>query len=348
VKVQEPPLLDLINSVANSSFSPERMLKVLEVMHLTRFIDEKMSKLVRQNKGGTFHLSALGHEMIGAISALSLIPGTDWAFPYYRDRAFAIGLGCKPLDILAALLARDIPSHSVRRMMPEHFSEESLRITYQSSVVGSQFLQAVEVAKSVQLRKVREVVYVSGGDGSTSQGDFPEALNFSCLHQLPIVFVVQDNSREISVPVVDRIAGGSIAKMARGYEGLSVFEIDGCDYLETTSALTAAVETARSGKGPSLVVAKIPRIGAHSSSDDPKKYKTETHLEEGLQEDPLARFETALVEGGMISQEELEAFRRKHSEQIEEAALAADQIPFPKRETAAEKVYAPFKGLHHL
>src|SRR5260221_6943 len=98
-----------------------RLLKTLEVMHLTRFMDDKMNKLVRQNKGATFHLPVSGHEMIGAISALSLTPGTDWAYPYYRDRAFAIGLGCSLEDLLAAFLAREIPNHSGGRMMPEHF-----------------------------------------------------------------------------------------------------------------------------------------------------------------------------------------------------------------------------------
>ena len=245
-------------------------LKALEVMHLTRFMDDKMSKLVRQNKGATFHLPVAGHEMIGALSALSLRPGIDWGFPYYRDRAFAIGLGCTLEDLLAAFLARDIPHHSGGRMMPEHFSQKNLRLPCQSSVVGSQFLQAVGTAKSAQLRGESEVIYVSGGDGSTSQGDFHEALNFSCIHKLPIIFVIQDNGWAISVPVQDQTAGGSIAKIGRGYEGLSVFEFDGCDYVQTTEALVEAVAKARSGNGPSLIVAKVPRIGPHSSSDDPK------------------------------------------------------------------------------
>src|SRR4029077_3754374 len=132
----------------------------LEVLHLTRFMDDKMAKLVRQNKGATFQLSVSGHELIGAVSALSLTPGVDWGFPYYRDRAFAIGLGCSPVDILAAFLARDIENHSGGRMMPEHFSQKNLRIPCQSSVVGSQFLQAVGTAESAKLRGASEVVYV--------------------------------------------------------------------------------------------------------------------------------------------------------------------------------------------
>lgn len=326
----------------NRLFNLEMARRVLTAMYHTRLTDDKMAKLVRQNKGGTFHLCDSGHEMIGAVSALSLIPGTDWGYPYYRDRAFAIGLGCTLKDLFAAFLARDIPNHSGGRMMPDHFSQVDLRIPCQSSVVGSQFLQAVGSAKGAQLRGTNEVVYVSGGDGSTSQGDFHEALNFSCLHKLPIIFVIQDNGWAISVPTCDQTAGGTIAKIAKGYEGLSVFEIDGCDYLETSGALTEAVKKARSGAGPSLVVAKVPRMGPHSSSDDPKKYKSEAMLLEVKTRDPLIRFEQFLVEKGYVSLEELQRLRTLCFEQVEAAADQAELIPFPERSTAAEKVFKPF------
>lgn len=319
-------------------------LKTLEVMHLTRFMDDKMGKLVRQNKGATFHLSVSGHEMIGAVAALSMQGGVDWAFPYYRDRAFAIGLGCSLEDLLAAFLAREIPNHSGGRMMPEHFSQKNLRIPCQSSCVGSQFLQAVGTAKSVKLRGAREVVYVSGGDGSTSQGDFHEALNFSCIHLLPIVFVIQDNGWAISVPIEEQTAGGTIAKMARGYEGLTVFEVDGCDFVQSSEALQKAVEKARQGLGPSLVVAKVPRIGPHSSSDDPKKYKCEEDLLEEKERDPISRFEKWLATEEFLSEKEVESLRRRHLDRIEKAAQAADQIPFPDRKRAAEQIFAPFEA----
>ncbi|MDE3046325.1 MAG: MFS transporter [Verrucomicrobiota bacterium] len=331
----------------NPSLGPrherELALRTLAVMHWTRFMDEKMGKLVRQNKGGTFHLSMMGHEMIGAVSALSLIPGIDWSYPYYRDRSFAIGLGCSLEDLLAVFLSREIPHHSGGRMMPEHFSHVGLRIPCQSSVVGSQFLQAVGTAKSAALRGVSEVVYVSGGDGSTSQGDFHEALNFSCVHQLPLVFVIQDNGWAISVPVTDQTAGGSIAKMASGYEGLAVFDIDGCDYVETSEALKKAVEKARSGCGPSLVVAKVPRMGPHSSSDDPKKYKSEADFAEDRARDPVHRFERWLIENEFLTETELENIRVQRQREIEAAADIADQLPFPERSKAADNVFKSFE-----
>ena len=326
----------------------ENAKRTLSVMHWTRFMDEKMGKLVRQNKGGTFHLGVSGHEMIGAVAALSLKPGVDWGFPYYRDRAFAIGLGCSLEDILAAFLARDIQNHSGGRMMPEHFSQVDLRIPCQSSCVGSQFLQAVGTAKSVQLRGAAEVVYVSGGDGSTSQGDFHEALNFSCLQRLPIVFVIQDNGWAISVPVTEQTAGGTIVKMARGYEGLDVYDIDGCDYVEIVAAMEKAVHKARSGQGPSLVVAKVPRISPHSSSDDPKKYKDESTLTEEKGRDPIARFERLLVERGILSNEEMLDARTARFQEIEQATDVADRLPFPAKSTAADKVFKPFETPHSV
>ncbi len=334
----------LLEEMAKTSPETNRdmAVKLLDVMYLTRFSDDKMSKMVRQNKGGTFFLAVSGHEMIGALSALMLVPGMDWALPYYRDRAFALGLGCTLEDLFAAFLAREAPNHSGGRMMPDHFSQKNLRIPCQSSCVGSQFLQAAGVAKSAALRGEKEVVYVSGGDGSTSQGDFHEMLNFSCLHNLPVVTVIQDNGWAISVPKKEQTAGGTIAKMARGYEGLLVIEVDGCDFEETSSALQKAVAKAREGKGPSVIVAQVPRIGAHSGSDDPKKYKTQEAVEEEIAQDPIPRFEKYVIEKGILTEQEIEQKKAQAKQQVEDAALAADALPFPKREDAEKNVFKPF------
>ena len=323
----------------SQTVSKEACQRVLEAMYLTRYADEKMQKLIRQNKGGSFHLCVNGHEMVGAVCALSLTPGKDWGLPYYRDRAFAVGLGCSLRDIIGACLARAVPHHSGGRMMPEHFTQPDLNIPCQSSCVGSQFLQAVGVAKARQLAGKNDVVYVSAGDGATSQGDFHEALNFACLHRLSVIFVIQDNGWAISVPVQDQTAGGNIAKMARGYEGLSVFDVDGCDYEEVSEAAASAVAKGRAMQGPSLIVAHVPRIGAHSSSDDPLKYKESACMEEEKKKDPLPRYESWLLELGLISQEELTAMKTGWFNQVEAASLEAEQIPFPEKSTATTGVF---------
>lgn len=342
LKTEKNLLEELIGKHPTDSIDRTHALRALDAMQLARLIDDKMEKLVRQNKGATFQLSVKGHEMIGALCALSLIPGTDWAFPYYRDRAFALGLGCTVDEIMAAFLARDIPHHSGGRMMPDHFSHRELRIPCQSSVVGSQYLQAVGCAKGIQLRGAQEVVYVSGGDGSTSQGDFHEALNFSCIHKLPIIFVIQDNGWAISVPSKEQTAGQTIAKMASGYEGLTVSEIDGCDYEITHDAIRQAVFKAREGHGPSLIVAHVPRIGSHSNSDDPKKYKDEQMIARDQERDPLLRFERFLLQNSLLNPDELEKKRQRHFEMVEKAAFSAEQISLPQKESAATKVFAPF------
>lgn len=317
----------------------QKCLKTLEGVYRARLTDEKMGKLARQNKGGTFHLYTGGHELIGVMCGQALTGGKDWGLPYYRDRAFAIGLGCDLSELFGAFLAREVPHHSGGRMMPDHFSHKSLRIPCQSSVVGSQFLQATGLAKAARLAKTDEVVYVSGGDGSTSQGDFHEALNYACLHKLGVIFVIQDNGWAISVPVADQTAGGSIARIAKGYAGLSVHEIDGCDYLAIAQALKSAIQKGRRSEGPTLIVAKVPRLGAHSSSDDPKKYKTDEDFAEDQLRDPIPRFEQFLLGKEFITDKELEDLRVRIKEEVEQAAIVGDSFPLQAKESVLDHVY---------
>lgn len=320
----------------------EKCLRVLEVMYLTRFMDDKMSKLVRQNKGGTFHMPVTGHELIGAVSGLSLESGKDWGLPYYRDRAFALGLGCSPVDLFGTFMARAVDHHSGGRMMPEHFSHKALRIPCQSSVVGSQFLHAAGVAMALKIAgRKDEIVYVSAGDGATSQGDFHEALNFACIHRLSVVFVIQNNGWAISVPLQEQTAGRSVADIARGFHGLEVADIDGCDYEQVSAALRAAVERGRCGLGPSLVVAEVPRLCPHSSSDDPGKYKSDEIIEEECSRDPLPRYETWIMNMGLATKEDIDALREEVLVRVEAAAIEAEQLPFPELDTADQKVFTP-------
>ncbi|MGD2169495.1 MAG: thiamine pyrophosphate-dependent enzyme [Chlamydiota bacterium] len=317
-------------------------IEVLRSMYLTRFMDDKLSKLVRQNKGGTFHLSVNGHELIGCLAAHCLVSGKDWGFPYYRDRGFALGLGCCPVELIGSFLARDVPNHSGGRMMPEHFVDVKLNIPCQSSCVGSQFLQATGTALSAKLRKKDEVVYVSAGDGATSQGDFHEALNFASIHKLPVIFVIQDNEWAISVPQKEQTSGTSIAKMTSGYEGLLVQEVDGGSFEHCLDAMKKAIQKGRAGQGPSLLVAKVPRIGAHSSSDDPKKYKSQEIIDSEVAKDPILKMEKWILSENILTESELEALKKECKEAIETAAKKADEYPYPDPKTADTKVFKEF------
>ncbi|MDX8430331.1 MAG: thiamine pyrophosphate-dependent enzyme [Candidatus Algichlamydia australiensis] len=306
---------------------------------LCRLVDDKMSKMVRQNKGGTFHLCINGHELIGVFGGMTLVPGKDWGLPYYRDRGFALGLGVDTTELFAAFLARDVKNHSGGKQMPEHYSDVDLRIPCQSSVVGSQFLQATGVALSAKLSGKDEIVYVSAGDGATSQGDFHEALNFAALHKLGVLFVIQDNDWAISVPRSEQMCNPSIAERAKNYTGLATFEIDGTDPQELLDAYSQAATRARAGEGPALIVAKVPRIGAHSISDDPKKYKSIEHVEEDEKRDPLPRFEKWLIENGHLTQEQITALHAEVKEEVETAAKEAEE--FPKPDSENHEVFAP-------
>ncbi|MBN1914857.1 MAG: MFS transporter [Parachlamydiales bacterium] len=313
-------------------------LRILKNLYISRLADQKMQILVKQNKGTTFFLSTAGHELVGSVASLFFHKG-DWFFPYYRDRAFALGIGVPLEEIMGAFLARNVPHHSSGRMMLDHFSDKEKNIACQSSVVGSQFLQAVGRAKGLQLKDENGVVYVSSGDGATSQGDFHEALNFSSIHQLPVIFVVQDNDWAISVPSKQQTSGASVAAMARGYEGLTIFDIDGCDYEQLFSAFSQAVLKGREKKGPSLIVAKVPRIAPHTNSDDPAKYQTSQYRQELIQRDPIPRFEQWLLDKDLISASEIASMKIEAKEIVEQQSELAEKMPFAPSDSVEQYLF---------
>ncbi len=318
-----------------------KALRVLEVAYQARYLDEKMGSLAKQNKGGTFHLSGQGHELIGAVCGLGLIQEKDWSLPYYRDQAFPLAIGCDLVDLIGTFLGRAAKSQSSGRMMPYHYCDVSKRLLSQSSPVGSQFLQAVGKAYGVKETGSAEVVYVSAGEGSTSQGDFHEAMNFACLHKLPVIFVIQDNGWAISVPVQEQTAGGSIAYVAKSYVGMSCHQVDGYDVLEMTRAFEESLQKARSGEGPSIIIAKLPRLGAHSSSDDPKKYRQEDDLRKDLKNDPILLFENFLMQQGLITEKGCQELQEKVKIEVDQAADKAEALPFPDPKTVEDFVFQP-------
>lgn len=321
----------------------EKLIQIYRSMVTSRMVDDKMAKLVKQNLGGTFQLSAAGHEMISSVCGCALRPGVDWALPYYRDQPLALALGTSLLDTFAIFLGRKADHHSRGRMMPYHFSHKELRMPTQSSVVGSQFLPAVGIAQGVKLERRDEVVYVSGGDGATSQGDFHEALNYAGLHKLPVIFLIADNGWAISVPIAEQTAGGSLVEAFGHRPGVAIVGIDGCDYAACTAAVDEAVRRARAGEGPSAIFARVPRLAAHSNSDDPRKYRTTDEEVEEAGRDPILRFEEELVAKHGVDRGLLDRVRNEIRDAIERAAKEAQEIPFPEPESAGEWVFAPYE-----
>lgn len=303
--------------------------EIFEKVLLSRKLDDKLFSITKQNKGGTFHVFAKGHELVGVVAASLLKKGVDWAFPYYRDRSFVVGLGASLSEIIAATMGRASPAFSGGRMMPDHYTHEQLRIPCQSSCVGSQLLQAVGTAKAIKMDGKKEVVYVSIGDGGTSQGDMHEALNFAAIHKLPVIFVVQDNGWAISTPKNEQTASTHFGNIAKGYEGLEVFDVDGTDFEQLHTKFKHSIDRAREGEGPSLVVASVPRLGPHSSSDDPKKYKTEEILFEEEKRDPIDQFKEYLLCHEILSTEEMALIEQEIKAKIEMAQEKAEACPQP-------------------
>ena len=206
-----------------------------------------------------------GHEASQLAAALTFKGGSDWFYPYYRDGAFTLALGITTREHLLSFLARADDPGSGGRQMPMQYGNKDLRIVSQSSATGTQYLQAVGCAISRKLENSKEVVYVSSGEGTTSQGDFHEALNWAGREKAPLIFHIQDNEYAISTHRSEQTAG-SVFSLVSGYENLSKYKVDGTDFFETHLAFKQAVERARRGKGPSVIISNVVRLMPHSSS----------------------------------------------------------------------------------
>ena len=311
---------------------------------LSRKIDDKEIQLKRQNKI-YFQINSAGHEAVGAALAQVFVPGHDWFFFYYRDRAAALALGITPDEMfLQAVGAKDEPQ-SASRMMPSHFSSPRLHVANVSSPTGTQFLQAIGCAEAGLYAAsspdgagipfaADEVVVVTTGDGTTSEGEFWESMSTASNRKLPVVYVVEDNGYAISVPVEVNTPGGSISKLLTAFPDLLIREVDGCDPLALVEAYRSAAAHARARKGPALVHAHVIRPYSHSLSDDEVNYKTKEEREAEAKRDPVKTFAATLVREGVVEREVLDALDGQLDEEVARAADAAIAAPRPEPESA--------------
>ena len=320
-------------------FQKKELLEVYQKMVLARRLDEKMITMIRQAKS-FFHIACSGHEAAQLGAAVNLKSGLDWIFPYYRDAALTIGLGVTSKDHLLGFLARKDDKASGGRQLPQHFGHKDLRIVSQSSATGTQYLQAVGTAQTLKWEGKKEVVYVSSGEGTTSQGEFHEALNWASREKLPIIFHIEDNEYAISVHISEQTSGGSIYSMVSGYQNLARYNIDGTDFFEANLAFQKAVDRARKGKGPSVIVSNVVRLYPHSSSDDQRKYRSEAELEADKKRDPILRFENSCMEANTIKMKEFDKIRNEVSAIVDEETIWAEKQDHPAPSTALDFNYS--------
>ncbi len=327
------------------------LIGIYRTMYTSRRVDDKEIQLKRQNKI-FFQISGAGHEAVLVAAGMTLRPGYDWFYAYYRDRALMLQLGASPLDmLLAATGAKDDPA-SGGRQMPSHWGFTRLNVVTKSSPTGTQFLQAVGAAEAglylarhaeggIAARFERdEVVYCSAGDGTTSEGEFWESLNTASNKKLPVVYLIEDNGYAISVPVEVQTAGGSISKLVRSFPDLLVREVDGCDPLASLAVMREATAWCRSRRGPALVHARVIRPYSHSLSDDEAHYRPQSERDLDARRDPVTAFPRFLVDSGVATAEELAALRADVDRQISEAADAAVAAVAPEPASALENVYS--------
>ncbi len=335
------------------ALAPATLISAYRTMYMSRRLDDKELMLKRQNRV-YFQIAGAGHEAVLVAAGLALRPGYDWFCAYYRDRALASQLGITPYEqMLGAVAAKDDPI-SGSRQMPSHWSSPELHMVSRSSCTGTQFLQAIGVAeagyrysliKEIEDRasqfKEDEIVYVSAGDGTTSEGEFWESLNAACLLKLPVLYLIEDNGYAISVPVEVQTAGGSISRLVRSFPGLYIEECDGTDLIESYETLRRTVKHCRERRGPALVHAHVIRPYSHSQSDDETLYRTEEERLLDASRDPIKKLGDFLTSEGMLTGAELQKLRDEVDLEVNEAADRALAVPQPPKESAMLYVYSP-------
>lgn len=329
------------------------LLEMYRTMYLSRRIDDKEIQLKGQNRI-FFQISGAGHEAVLVAAGVVLKPGYDWFYPYYRDRALCLQLGMTPLEMLLSAVGAEADPNSHGRQMPSHWGHKKLNIVSQSSPTGTQLLQATGSAETSyraelipELQKLissfhnDEVTYVSLGDGTSSEGEFWEALNTASNLKLPVVFLLEDNGYAISVPVEVQTAGGDVSKLVENFPSLYLQKCDGTDPIESLEVMRRAVEYCRQRKGPAMVHAKVIRPYSHSLSDDEKLYRPDEERATDAERDPVKRFGALLIDEGVIDQDGLQKIKTEVDALVNDAADKALASPQPAQDTATQYVFSP-------
>ncbi len=344
-----------------SGLAQEQLIEIYRLMLLSRRTDDREIQLKRQQKI-FFQISCAGHEALLVAAAMAMKPGYDWFFPYYRDRALCLALGSTVEELLLQAVGAAEDPASGGRQMPCHWGNPRLNIVSASSVTATQCLHAVGCAEAGRYfsrhpqaaakqdgdyREFKdvgfhgdEVVYVSIGEGSTSQGEFWESLNTASNGKLPVVYVVEDNGYAISTPVEVNTPGGNISRLVQNFPNFFFAEVDGTDPVASYGAMTEAVAWCRAGHGPAFVHGHVVRPYSHSESDDERSYRSAREIEADTLRDPLPRFRETLLRESVIDAEALETLELGVDAEVQAASDRALAAPIPELASIGRHVYS--------
>jgi 2-oxoisovalerate dehydrogenase E1 component alpha subunit len=307
-------------------------------MLLARRLDERAWILHRQGKIA-FHISGIGHEAAQVGAAFALERGKDWFVPYYRDLALMLALGYSPRDFMMGLMGKKGEPTSGAKQMPSHWSLKDANVVSHSSPVATQTTHAAGIGLGIKLSGSDEVVLTNIGEGSTSQGEWYEGVNWAAVHKLPVIFLVENNVYAISVRQEFQMATENVAQKANGL-GLPGYSLDGLNARVVLDTVAQAAERARSGEGPTLIEVLVSRMTPHSSDDDDRTYRTHEEVEDMKANDPLPRFAEELKSEGLLNDKSIEDMETQAKEQIQEAVDFAEQADYPDISEARHPVYA--------
>lgn len=318
--------------------SVEQMKSVLYGMMLARATDDRLWQLARQGKAH-FVITSAGHEATQFGCALAINIGVDYVVPYYRDMALAMAMGQTPLEMLLHALGRQGDPASGARQMFGHFSSRQLRIVSGSSSVGSHPVHAVGLALAFRAKGEQNIAAMTlFGEGATSEGAWHEAISFAGIHQLPVVFVCENNLYAISIHQRKEVPVADVAIKAAGY-GMPGVIADGNDLFAVYEAAKTAMDRARGGGGPTLIEFKTYRYRPHSNADNDLKYRTQEEIDEWRTRDPITRLREYLVGNGLIGEADVAEYQDRARAEVDEATQIAERTPMPAPESLFDHLY---------
>ena len=307
--------------------SDEQLRGIFRNMLLQRQLDNRGFQLNRQGKV-PFALGSEGHEALQAGAAMAFNRGSDILAPYYRDLGLCLGIGLSPYEIMLSIFAR-AEDHNGGRQFPNHYSSKRAGLMSFSSILAAHLPHAVGAAYAMKHRReTGRAVLATCGDGTTSEGEWHESMNFAAVHKLPFVMLVENNEWAISTPLDKQMAQPEIWKRAEGY-GMPGRRFNGFDPIATYAAVKEAMDRARGGGGPTLVEGTCYRYLAHSTDDNDMTYRTREDVMERRKQDPVPAFEALLLEHGIMKADDVGAMRKDVLRETNEATDAAEALPYP-------------------